>query len=131
MSKHTPGPWRLNDGDAQGPNMVMHPTLHGVAIAVCTEVFRPINGIHDPSTAMSEPCPENKLYGTTHRGERVANVRLISAAPELLEALKRFIAYGNVFGYQEWEENPYDQAMAAIAKAEGMEEKATDGEAEE
>lgn len=37
---------------------------------------------------------------------------------ELIEALKRFIAYGDIYRYKQWEENPYEQAMKALAKAE-------------
>jgi len=37
----------------------------------------------------------------------------------LVCALRRFLSYGDIFGYKECEGNPYEQAMAAIAKAEG------------
>lgn len=68
----TPGPWRLAQ-DAQGPCMVLHPTLQGVAIASLTNLFKPENGFHD---AMNWP------------NERNANARLIAAAPDLLAALQ-------------------------------------------
>lgn len=68
--KHTPGPWRLVN-DAQGPCMVMHPTLAGVAIANLGVCFNPVNGYHEDASA-----------------ERSANARLIAAAPDLLAALK-------------------------------------------
>ncbi len=38
---------------------------------------------------------------------------------ELVEALKVFVAYGNVFAHRAGEENPYEKARAAIAKATG------------
>jgi hypothetical protein len=43
------------------------------------------------------------------------------AAPELYKALKRLAEYGNIFRYRTWERNPYEQAMEALAKAEGGE----------
>ena len=43
MIKHTSGKWRLVK-DAQGPNMVMHPTEEGKAIACLSDVFRPLHG---------------------------------------------------------------------------------------
>lgn len=48
-----------------------------------------------------------------------AEQRVIDAAPELLAALKRLVAYGDVFSYKEGEQSPYAQASAAIHKAEG------------
>ncbi len=48
-----------------------------------------------------------------------ANKNLIAAAPDLLEALKRLAEYGDVFRYRIVERNPYEQAVEAIAKAEG------------
>jgi hypothetical protein len=45
-----------------------------------------------------------------------ANARLIAAAPELLEACKKFV---NKQGVMTWDE--YESAKAAIAKAEGRE----------
>lgn len=73
MTAHTPGPWRFVH-DAQGPCMVMHPTLHGVAIANLSDSFHPSNGFVDIKTPGAP--------------ERSANARLIAAAPELLAALK-------------------------------------------
>ena len=37
---------------------------------------------------------------------------------ELLEALKRFTAYGKVFAYKAGEQCPYDQAVEAITNTE-------------
>lgn len=93
MAKHTPGPWRL-ENDAQGPCIVLHPTKHGVAIAALTSAFSPANGFHDPVTDTPEAC--NEAYGgVTYRSERVANARLIAAAPDLLEAAKEVLKGGS------------------------------------
>ena len=90
---YTLGPW-VPIRDAQGPCMVMHPTRRGVAIASLTDAHTPHHGFHDD-------------------GERNANAWLISAAPELLEALKAALEYHGADN--DWG----DDALAAIAKAEG------------
>jgi hypothetical protein len=88
MSEHTPGPWRY----MQGTHSVY--TVDGKAIALA---YGP-RGI---------AC-----------GWRDANARLIAAAPDLLEALKRLCSHGTRDHAQiaaDW-----DFARAAIAKAEGV-----------
>lgn len=59
--------------------------------------------------------PIAEIYGVQDE----QNARLIAAAPDLLEALKRLAAYGDVFAYRFNETNPFKQAIAAIEKAEG------------
>lgn len=78
---HTPGPWRLLE-DAQGPNMVMHPTREGVAIASLTNTFKPTNGFHEDWGTDDGSSP-------TTIAERNANARLIASAPTLLSALEK------------------------------------------
>jgi hypothetical protein len=66
-TKHTPAPWRTVD-DAQGPCMVMHPLERGVCIASLTDAHKPSEGfIYEPQ-------------------ERIANARLIAAAPDMYDA---------------------------------------------
>lgn len=114
MSKYTEGKWRLVS-DAQGPNMVMHPTLEGVAIASLTNTFIPSRGFHDPTNDDPTPCPE---VGVTYHAERVANARLIAAAPDLLEALEAINAHWESGNFSR---NPdlWEPMRAAIAKAKG------------
>jgi hypothetical protein len=115
-SKHTPGPWKL-ESDAQGPCMVMHPTRAGVAIANLSDTWRPTSGYHSPTVDKPAPCPETD-NGVTYHPERVANARLIAAAPDLLEVLERALEHSNCPGDNcaiDW----HAQARVVIAKAKG------------
>jgi hypothetical protein len=82
----------------------------------------PLNGFHSPTVEQPIPCKE-AARGITYRPERVANARLIAAAPDLLEACKeavlqieylhaKFQATGSG-------EATVSRLRAAIAKAEG------------
>lgn len=109
MSKYTPGPW------AQHPQYPW----------IIKEDSRPIGDIEDGVTICSTtshdssgffPCP----------GEGVANARLISAAPDLLEALQMFLSeYVSLVnsgdaGFWDAETEPkVKAARAAILKATG------------
>lgn len=85
MSGHTPGPWRLAK---QPPNIGITVTLYG----------------YGPAT-----------LGTIHTGndEYIANAILITAAPDMLAALKAVVAVADRKTIE------FDAARAAIAKAEG------------
>jgi hypothetical protein len=118
MSKYTKGEWKLSS-DAQGPNMVMHPTKKGVAICSLTNTFYPSNGYagDEPS---ENPVPCKEIDGETYYEERVANARLIASAPELLEACKR--ALDSIERINNGYEKGYltvDFIREAIARAEG------------
>ena len=90
---HTPEPWTIiHQYNIVGPN--------GRGVAACGGYHSTLSDVHD---------------------ENIANAALISAAPELLTMLKRF--YAATYG----EETTghlcpldFDQAHAAIAKAEGV-----------
>lgn len=86
-AQHTPGPWRFSTHPHDGNYMRIH----------CS----------------SDPHEGDNLRG--YCGE--ANARLIAAAPELLEALERLIASGDVRDAAE--KGAITQARAAIAKATG------------
>lgn len=95
MSKHTPGPWRSNT--AFDTKYLKH---------VCqgdSNVVARVNG------------------GGVAEETAIADARLIAAAPELLEAAKRMVAYVGENAIREFAEagNPAHLLIAAIAKAEG------------
>jgi len=104
MSGHTPGPWEVVDGgdfrQVHGPG--------GEAIA-----FEPIV-VHRGSPATGTWVDAN--------GEE-ANLRLIAAAPEMLEALRQAKDWLDEVGCDCGTDEPGTCAMclvdAAIAKAEG------------
>ena len=84
---HTPGPWKLEHDWREQPGAIIILSADNQIVA---DAWAP-------------------------RIERVANARLIAAAPELLEALKSAVAR------LDWHEGPDDNAdlRAIIAKAEG------------
>lgn len=96
--KHTPGPWhyRTHDGSIGSID-----AADGTAVAQAFQV--------------------NPISVDLTQASRVANAKLIAAAPELLEALKE-ITEAFEGRCADWE-NPefndcYNKARAAIAKAE-------------
>jgi hypothetical protein len=87
MSNHTKGPWKLRTA-ANGDCGI---SAEGTGVFV-------------------EAFAEIRHSGENAREEALANARLISAAPDLLAALKH-----SIIEPSEWVE----EARAAIAKAEG------------
>ena len=99
MSKHTAGPWRLS---------TRKPDLDGVN--VCFEIDAD-NRINIASGQSQEHIGPDSIC----EDECVANARIIAAAPELLEALRGFVAE---FGDKAMNAN-VRAARSAIAKATG------------
>jgi hypothetical protein len=103
MSKHTPGPWVVDEANT---NLVAR-LVNGVYEYVC-EV--------EPSSFSTRECSQD---------QEEADARLIAAAPDLLEALKdmhsgwKYIreTHGDLYGVG-WDRSQ-GKAEAAIAKAEG------------
>ena len=98
-SKHTKGPWEVSDWNPQ----LVRSVDGGKHIAILNDQERRPRG-------NKEPQPEP-----------MANARLIAAAPELLEALKGYIAQedaGRTPGTRSYS-RAGNVALAAIAKAEG------------
>lgn len=91
MSKFTPGPWRV----------------------VCKER---LVEIQSPETSPMGTFPVYILEAPHYVGCVAEDARLISAAPEMYEALQLCV---NAFGGYEEEKKAYEAGMAALAKAEG------------
>ena len=93
-TKHTPGPWAVNhETDITG-----------------TE--------NDPQNGCMGPVDVAHVYMRTVPGRTEANARLISSAPDLLEALTELLAdYDN--GVTDAESALLAKCRAAIAKAVG------------
>ncbi len=104
-TQHTPGPWFYRRGDEWSHDVVTH---HGE--------------LPDGSTSCWTVASINKRREPEH----VANARLIAAAPDLLEALKRVMPFIDCIAAVTREEIiEYEAAMkmadAAIKKAIGQE----------
>ena len=98
MSKHTPGPWRIN-----GNNMFRW-------IVADSEVFTHSDDVNRSAYGGNMVCE------SVHE----ANARLIAAAPELLEALKELMVAADRVSAEPV--TRLGKARAAIAKAEGTTE---------
>ena len=109
MSRFTPGPWRLVKDD-EGPGMVFHPKLGGVAIASMTAKGMPKNGFLG-----QKESPDRK----EQLAERIANAHLIAAAPELFVAAVGVIAHfkSEVENTEDWPPAVIELARA-VAKAD-------------
>ncbi len=98
MSDYTKGPWEAVEV-AEGHWHIL--PVDRTPDRVPTAVLDHHRDGHNPTRTVITP----------------ADARLMAAAPELLEALKRFIEYGDI--YLSRGVSPYAQAIAAIAKAKG------------
>jgi len=102
MTKHTPGPWRINH----------HSHIYG-------ELWLSVlDGAFDIThNGAAKPCVVAcSRYSAMSDEENLANARLIAAAPELLEALKEAVQVCKSAGslpivWEKWKQ--------IIAKAEG------------
>lgn len=107
MTAHTPGPWWLEDSGQDGLT-VYGKSKDAATLVVCSRMFHPYR-----------------------KGEMLANLSLIAAAPELLEALERIArphdcgckpctgACRNQLALEITAEEIQELARAAIAKAKG------------
>ena len=115
-AEHTPGPWFY--GVAYSPEAGEKPLGYRGP------------GYYDNAGIMGGPnsetivgCDEYDIFGPFNESERVANIRLILAAPDLLEALEQLVEQladgdfdGMPFYYYIGKEG-FDRAIAAIKKA--------------
>lgn len=97
-AEHTPGPWSLNGKHAPW---------------ICTVG----NNIDDPAI-FGRPVADGETYLF---GDKLADARLIAAAPELLEVLEAILggSGATVQPYARLEYGVAEKARAAIAKARG------------
>lgn len=95
-SKHTPGPWAVHDHPTD-PNQFGHHVTTVDGLTICSVTYQ---------------LPVQTAKGAKE-ATRVANARLIAAAPELLEALQRIVDAVDP------ESIGWNEAVAAIAKATG------------
>ena len=115
MTKHTPGPWTIDtiSGWTDGSDRDINGDIY-------------IRGGDDalPFGQVFTDTEERPMLDPEIVPERIANARLMAAAPELLEALESITAsydrlleeYGKPF---EWGEFESDVAREAISKAKG------------
>jgi len=102
MNKHTPAPWHIGQGNGEG------------------EIFAESGRmkLQDGGIALYPVCSMTSGYNDE---EDAANARLISAAPELLQALASILEHSREFGdienYETMLVRIEDKARAAINKA--------------
>ena len=92
-TKHTPGPWETIDGHEIWPTTGKN--------ANCSFCFLPTNSTFYPNSEIK------------------ANAKLIAAAPELLDNLKRIVERIEENDLQNTMPSAYKRAKEAIQKAEG------------
>lgn len=109
MSSFTPGPWTVSNLE---PNTIGHDWVDSQErrkIAVCYEI--------------AGRAEDGAYYLRVETDEIAANARLISAAPDLLAALKCFLGderyHVSIGGNPRVVDRMVDAAFAAVAKAEG------------
>ena len=116
MSKHTPGEWEAW-GNGKSKYGVTGPAAAAAFVAK-RAMDEAGDRNHYVEMASSSSVPPAIAFGNT-KEEAEANARLISAAPELLEACKRLVNCMHLAGWEGDDSTLY--ALAAIAKAEGAE----------
>lgn len=107
MSGHTPGPWRYEAGGGHA-----HNSIRGSDSVQTNGWLEPRGGVRNAS--YSDMVCEN--FGNAELPGPAANIRLIVAAPDLLEALQRLLPLldHDIGGSQG---SALQQAIAAVAKA--------------
>jgi hypothetical protein len=113
-TKHTLGPWEpLRNGieiQSEEGRHAVFACVNGVPVPIC-EVHPTMHSEHD------DPAGEYVISNE----EGLANLRLIAAAPELLEQLKKLVAeYESLPHSLGYEYTHLESARAAIAKATGQ-----------
>ncbi len=104
--KYTPGPWRIGTSGGHNANFIAAGPDNALECKSICEVY----GI-----PMHTTLDEVLSLTGNRQVTGLANARLISAAPELLEALKALVTGEG----QMLKSSLVDKALAAIAKVEG------------
>lgn len=115
MSKHTPGPWSLHEYQNGYPTLVR--TAEGKVERVSWEYSIGAGDIllgHAKASTGGGGFPKPRT-----REEAEANARLMAAAPELLEALKRLASVCELADIKSHIPGHLALAREAIAKATG------------
>lgn len=117
-NKWTPGPWSFHDHmggthETECEDFTAHTVCFGAGDVLLGEVV---------AYQMRPEAPPDAYNGyprVRSFDENIANGRLIAAAPDLAEALERLIAaYGSAYQV-EMRRECWEQARAALAKAQG------------
>lgn len=111
--KGTPSPWKMCGEDRGG--------------CVCGQIWGDTNSVEQRpvATCHHHACKRAECVDMPNprREEQQANMRLIAAAPELLEACEALLVEWEVMerlqGTHGWKEVAVDRAANAIAKAKG------------
>lgn len=106
QTKHTSGPWYLAADYQQGQTAHDIATIYGVT-SQPTEDGKGQQWLH---ISVKKPCYE------VSQEEQEANARLMSAAPQLLEALERIVE-SLPSGSQPWEANSQEMTAREIARS--------------
>lgn len=101
-AKHTPGPWITDDRH-------VHPDAGRLTYPPGVEPET------DVIVLVDTDCHENGLLNETDK----ANLRLIAAAPEMLEALRNALPACEYYDEREGAPETLRTVQAAIAKAQG------------
>lgn len=115
IGKHTPGPWMIGSwyGQCKKPEHGFnHPGLEGDNPCVYEPVFHADGSV---CTAGGVNVLEFNEIGEMSVSD--ADLNLIAAAPDLLEALERMVRHAEKLGRSA---SIYNDARAAIAKAKGL-----------
>lgn len=110
MTNHTPGRWK------QGFTLVTPQTLQWSAEQIAANDARERRMVFANFSVLDNGRSRRRVAVC----EREADARLIAALPELLSALKAMLTHMGM-DEDEWNKPTFDQARAAIAKAEGQE----------
>lgn len=119
MSKHTPGPWKADQGIRSQAKLVYINILHGKDRVSSASVYGHKTDGSPAGKEYVDRYGDKRQKPVISAEECRANARLIAAAPDLLEALEKTLTWLTSYPGN-GAITAYDQARAAIAKAAGQ-----------